>query len=82
MKKLYMILFLVNILSLPSQKICAQSSASIRATSDLNCNWRLDGKSVGWLRAGHSTVVAASTGEHLVDARSATASPHSAPWSR
>jgi len=48
----------------------AQSSASLLATTDLDCNWKLDGKPQDLLKVDDSIVVAASAGKHLVQATS------------
>lgn len=52
-------------------RLWAQSSATLLATTDLDCTWKLDGKPQGSLKADDATVVPLSLGKHLVQATSA-----------
>lgn len=49
----------------------AWAQSSLLTTTDLDCNWKLDGKPQGVLKADDSSVVAVSAGKHLVQATSA-----------
>ena len=49
----------------------AQSGATLLATTDLDCKWKLDGKPQGLLKVDDAKVVAVSLGKHLVQATSA-----------
>jgi hypothetical protein len=44
------------------------ASASLRVTTDLECDWKLDGASRGRLKAGDPKVVRTSLGKHLIQA--------------
>ncbi len=49
----------------------AQAAPTILATTDFDCNWRLDGQSMGLLKADDSKAAQVSTGKHLVQAATA-----------
>jgi uncharacterized protein DUF1566 len=64
-RRLAVLLFLSG-----SCAVWAQAGATLLATTDLDCNWKLDGKPQGLLKADDSSVVAVSAGKHLVQATS------------
>jgi hypothetical protein len=47
-----------------------QQGATLRVTTDLDCNWKLDDTPQGLLKAGDAKVVPVSLGKHLVQATS------------
>jgi Protein of unknown function (DUF1566) len=69
MKRVLYCMAVLLFLSAPSM-VRAQASPSLLATTDLDCNWKLDGKPQGVLKADDSTVVQVSSGKHLVQATS------------
>ena len=48
----------------------AQADIALPVTTDVDCNWKLDGQPMGLLKADISKIVAVSRGEHLIDAAS------------
>ena len=46
----------------------AQSGTTLLVKTDMGCNWKLDGQSMGMLKADDANVVLVSAGEHLVEA--------------
>jgi hypothetical protein len=48
-----------------------RASATLLVTTDMDCDWKLDGVSQGRLKAGDAKTVPVSLGEHLVQAVSA-----------
>jgi hypothetical protein len=63
-----LILGVFGLLRLSSAVCWAQSSASLLATTDFDCTWKLDGQSQGQLKADDSKVTVVSPGKHLVQA--------------
>jgi hypothetical protein len=69
-------LFMKNICSLPllflglclSAFAGAQDSAKLLVSTDMDCNWKLDGQPMDPLKAGDSKVIPVSPGEHLIQA--------------
>lgn len=59
------ILFLGFCLSLLA---VAQSGTTLLVKTDMSCNWKLDGQSMGMLKADDPAVVLVSPGEHLIEA--------------
>ena len=64
-------LFLMLLLFATAAPLRAQSGATVLVTTDLDCNWKLDGKPQGVLKADDAKVVQVSLGKHLVQATSA-----------
>lgn len=68
--------FMKNICSLPllflglclSALAGAQADVKLLVTTDMDCNWKLDGQPMDPLKAGDSKVVPVSPGEHLIRA--------------
>ena len=48
----------------------AQADIALPVTTDVDCNWKLDGQPMGLLKADISKIVAVSRGEHLIEAAS------------
>ena len=48
--------------------LVAQSGTTLLVKTDMSCNWKLDGQSMGMLKADDARVVLVSPGEHLVEA--------------
>jgi hypothetical protein len=46
---------------------------SLLVTTDLDCNWKLDGRPQGRLRAKASSIVRSTTGQHLLEAKTVDA---------
>lgn len=46
----------------------AQAGATLLVTTDMDCNWKLDGQAQGMLDADDSKVVRVSSGKHLIEA--------------
>ncbi len=46
----------------------AQAGTTLLVKTDMSCNWKLDGQSMGILRADDPTVILVSPGEHLIEA--------------
>lgn len=46
----------------------AQPGATLVVTTDMRCNWNLDGRPMGLLMTDDSKVVPVSPGEHLIEA--------------
>lgn len=63
-------LFLLTALLLLQPRLWAQSTATLLATTDLDCTWKLDGKPQGTLKTDDATVIPLSLGKHLVQATS------------
>ncbi len=51
--------------------VVAQSGVTLLVKTDMSCNWRLDGQSMGILKAEDPTVILVSPGEHLIEASAA-----------
>lgn len=62
--------FLLTAVVLLHAPLWAQSGASLLATTDLDCTWKLDGAPQGSLQADGSMIVPISLGQHLVQATS------------
>ena len=69
MKTRLTLLFVAFVLSVP-MLLRAQSGSTMLVASDLDCNWKLDGKPQGMLKADGATSVSVSSGKHLVQATS------------
>jgi hypothetical protein len=67
MKNLCILLFLGLCLSSFAE---AQDGASLLVTTDLGCNWKLDGRPMGTLLVNDSKVVPVSPGEHVIESAS------------
>jgi hypothetical protein len=46
----------------------AQADATLLVTTDMDCNWKLDGRPMNPLKAGNPNAVPVSPGEHLIRA--------------
>jgi hypothetical protein len=46
----------------------AQTGPALLVTTDMDCNWKLDGQPMDPLKADHAKVVPVSLGEHLIQA--------------
>jgi hypothetical protein len=46
----------------------AQASAKLLVSTDMDCNWKLDGQPMGLLKAADSKIVPVSSGEHRIRA--------------
>jgi hypothetical protein len=46
----------------------AQASAKLFVTTDMDCNWKLDGQPMDQLQADNSKVISVSPGEHVIQA--------------
>jgi hypothetical protein len=55
---------LYGCLAVSSAPSMVRAQASLLATTDLDCNWKLDGKPQGVLKADDSTVVQVSSDKH------------------
>jgi hypothetical protein len=64
----FMLVFAAVAFALP--QMLAQSGATLLATTDLDCKWKLDGKPQGSLKADDSITVRVSLGKHLIQATS------------
>jgi Protein of unknown function (DUF1566) len=62
--------FLLAAILLLQLQLWARSRATLLATTDLDCTWKLDGAPRGILKADGATVVPVSRGKHLVQATS------------
>ena len=51
-----------------SMLAAAQDSAKLLVTTDVDCNWKLDGQPMDLLKADKSKVVPVSPGDHLIQA--------------
>ena len=63
----FLVMGLAMMIALP---VWAQSGATLLAITDLDCNWKLDGKPQGALKADDAKLVPVSLGKHLVQATS------------
>ena len=46
----------------------AQTGPALLVTTDMDCNWKLDGQPMDLLKAGRAKAVPVSLGEHLIQA--------------
>ena len=49
----------------------AQAGSTLLVKTDMNCDWRLDGRPMGLLKADEPRIVLVSPGEHLIEASAA-----------
>ena len=69
MRDLARLLLLLGVLAIGSRS-WAQAPASLVVTSDMDCNWKLDGVEQARLSADGTSVIKTNVGEHLIQATS------------
>ena len=69
MRDLASLLLLVGVMAVCSRS-WAQAPASVVVTSDMDCNWKLDGAEQARLSADDANVIKTIGGEHLIQATS------------
>lgn len=69
MRDLARLLLLLGVLAIGSRS-WAEAPASLVVTSDMDCNWKLDGVEQARLSADGTSVIKTNVGEHLIQATS------------